>query len=147
MKALPLAAVLLANCAAASRDDTGNAGAPSDAGMTDKDVEMVAVRDATPMVSDAAGDARVKDAAALSDAGACGICDRVWVCNNLAQQWTTESDGRCVNQVNRTALRCDGTLDVGMTKDVGTWTGDAREIALQFRDLNGGTRVYYCYPK
>lgn len=123
----------------------------SDAGQSaDRDVsEVVTTLDAS--VEDAAlnasRDAGKRDAAGYSDAGACGLCDRVWVCNGLAQMWKTESDGRCVNQINRTALRCDGTLDGAMYSDLGTWTGDAQEVALHFRDLNGGTRTYYCYPQ
>jgi hypothetical protein len=92
-------------------------------------------------VSDAGG----RDAAVDASYGACGICDREWVCNNLKQLWKTESDGRCVNQANRTGLRCNGILDGPSARDVGLWTGDSTELQLKFRDLNGAFRIYYCY--
>jgi hypothetical protein len=125
------------NGAAPPADSGSAAGGESDASQLDS---------SAPKPRDAGMDAR--DAAiTYSDAGACGLCDRIWVCNNLAQMWTTEADGRCVNQVNRTALQCNGTLDGASYRDVGTWTGDAMELALHFRDLGGGVRTYYCYPR
>jgi hypothetical protein len=151
MKRVQLARLALAACSAlvacavASRDNADPAATEDAGGLSD--VGIMPPIDAPFATTDAAMDARVRDASALRDAGACGLCDRIWVCNNLAQLWSTEPDGRCVNQVNGTALRCDGTLDGTSARDVGTWSGDASEIALKFRDLNGGTRTYYCYPK
>jgi hypothetical protein len=100
--------------------------------------------------ADAGVDARPDGSAAGNnmgtDAGACGICDRTWVCNGFAQLWATEADGRCVNQVNRTGLRCDGILDGTTEKDVGTWAGDAQALTLTFRLFGTGTRVITCFP-
>lgn len=78
-------------------------------------------------------------------ANACGMCDREWVCNDLEQLWLSESDGRCVNQKNRTALRCDGVLDGSSTPNVGTWSGNDDELQLRFDSL-GTTKVIYCLP-
>lgn len=78
--------------------------------------------------------------------GACGVCDRIWVCNNFAQYWASEADGRCVNQKNRTGLRCNGILDGTSANNVGTWTGDANGLTLNFNNLGGGTYVITCVP-
>ncbi|AKU94320.1 hypothetical protein AKJ09_00984 [Labilithrix luteola] len=78
-------------------------------------------------------------------ANACGMCDREWVCNNYKQLWLSESDGRCVNQTNHTALRCDGTLDGTGAKNVGTWIGNDEELQLRF-DSFGSTHIIYCVP-
>lgn len=76
--------------------------------------------------------------------GACGICDRDWTCNGFAQYWATESDGRCVNQVNRTGLRCDGTLDGSTVRNVGTWQKTSGGFVMNFASLGGGTHVIRC---
>jgi hypothetical protein len=103
-----------------------------DANVRDGSRDAGADRDAAPVV--------------YSDAGACGICDRVWVCNGFANDWKTEADGRCVNQRNRTALRCNGVMDGDKFQNVGVWLGDARELELRFSTGGGGFQSYFCNP-
>jgi hypothetical protein len=123
-----------------------------DAGAGAVDAEVAqgwedAAPDGTPPVvlgdasTDSADDVTSADAA-LNRTGACGVCDRIWVCNGVAQEWKSEADGRCVNQVNQTALRCNGILD-GRSLDLGTWRGDPRELELIFRNAPNS---YFCYP-
>jgi hypothetical protein len=120
----------------------GSSGTRSDASAGPN--SDASTRDANAVVRDAAG--RPDAAAEASGANACGICDRTWVCNNFAAYWASESDGRCVNQANRTGLRCNGVLDGPTARNVGTWSGNAASLTLNFQSLNGGTHVITCAP-
>lgn len=98
-------------------------------------------------------DASTRDVATGADApfeasgpNACGVCDRTWVCNGFAQYWASEADGRCVNQTNRTGLRCNGILDGSTANNVGTWTGSSQGLTLNFQTLGGGAHVITCTP-
>jgi hypothetical protein len=115
-----------------------------DGGVSDSALRDATVRDGS-LPRDAGAD-RDAAQAVYSDAGACGICDRVWVCNGFANDWKTEADGRCVNQYNRTALRCNGVMDGDRFQNLGTWLGDARELELRFGTGGGGFQSYFCYP-
>jgi hypothetical protein len=127
---------------------------PTDAGATSSANDAGEAADAGDAGSgrDAGRDAALLDAGAVgTDSGACGVCDRVWVCNGFSNSWASEVDGgRCVNQRNGVALRCDGVLDGaldgGVLRNVGTWSGDARELELRFRSLGDGLAIKYCYP-
>jgi hypothetical protein len=73
------------------------------------------------------------------------VCDRDWTCNGFTDSWQTQG-ARCVNLRTATALRCDGKFDQGSSYNVGTWTGDATHIALNYPMLGGGTKTHHCYP-
>jgi hypothetical protein len=133
----------------ATRELQDAAGLGDDVSLPDAEGPLDAARlDADlPLVDSAQPDSARLDAATdagpLDVRGACGVCDRIWVCNT-PQLWTSEADGRCVNQVNRTALRCNGILD-GRSPNLGTWRGDPRELELIFERF-GKPSTLFCYP-
>lgn len=116
-----------------SNEETAETSAPDDGGV---------VEEASITLDDAS---YITGPTVDGGANACGMCDREWVCNDMKQLWLSESDGRCVNQKNRTALRCDGILDGSGSPNVGTWTGNDDELQLRFNSL-GTTKVIYCLP-
>jgi hypothetical protein len=73
------------------------------------------------------------------------VCDRNWECNGFVDNWQTVG-ANCVNTRTTTALRCDGWFDQGGSAKVGTWTGNASKLTLNYPMLGGGTKVVDCYP-
>lgn len=130
-------------------NDPGNGGAGDDSSKTAPDGGTKPDNGAADAARDGAQRPDASRDAGLNpdgNPGACGVCDRTWVCNNFPQYWASEADGRCVNQKNRTGLRCNGILDGTTANNVGTWTGDANGLTLNFDNLGGGTYVITCVP-
>lgn len=112
----------------------------------DASVDAAAPDSAIDSAPDAALDAHAKidSAAEAGPLNACGVCDRVWVCNGFAAQWSSVG-GRCVNDANGTGLRCNHILDGMSANNVGSWTGDDQHLTLVFNSF-GGTHTIACVP-
>ncbi len=130
----------------ASSGDSGGSAHPKDAGHLGDGASPGA--DAATSVGDGAAmhDAAVSTFdSSLPPTNACGLCDRHWVCNGFDDLWSSVG-GKCVDQGNGTALRCDGTLDGASALNVGTWAGNASSFSMYFNNLGGGTVTIDCLP-
>lgn len=117
-----------------------------DASACDAAAEDVATDDASIDAAPAPVDAARKLGPTLSGPNACGVCDRVWICNGFSQTWRSDG-GNCVNAVNQTSLHCDGTVwGASGVGQVGEWKGDDQLLKLSFTGLNGESFIYACIP-
>jgi hypothetical protein len=104
--------------------------------------------------------AKHPDAGAASDAGgaeagfanACGICDRVWVCNGFADNWVSVGPTACADIRQGTAvatLYCSqaDTINYADPNDNdGTWSFMGDELVLDYNSLEGTVEID-CYPE
>ncbi|MEO6572477.1 MAG: hypothetical protein ABIP89_01470 [Polyangiaceae bacterium] len=135
--------------------DSGSSGSSGDSGGSSHAKDAGHTGDGGSLGTDAGASAG--DGGALHDASvstfdsslpptnACGLCDRHWVCNGFDDLWSSVG-GKCVDQGNGTALRCDGTLDGASALNVGTWEGNASSFAMYFDNIGGGTVTIDCVP-
>lgn len=95
-------------------------------------------------IPDAAPDAPKLDA--------CGICDRVWVCNGFADTWVSTGSEGCAD-IRGTAtvatLYCENGDTINYpsaTGNDGTWAITSTGLALYYDNLGGGTVEIDCVP-
>lgn len=112
-----------------------------DAAADDASSPSDAATDAAPDPVDAAR----KIGPTLPGPNACGICDRVWICNGFSQTWKSDGEN-CTNSVNQTSLHCDGSIHAPNVGAVGQWKGDDQLLKLSYTGLNGESFIYACIP-
>lgn len=125
--------------AGANARNDADAAEARDAGMTTTTDSSVEEASITTI------DAARQKGQTIAGANACGICDRVWMCDASTSAWLSQSDGTCMNEQNHTVLRCDGTIDRLSSTNIGSWTGNDDQMQLSFNAL-GSIEVVYCLP-
>ena len=82
---------------------------------------------------------------------ACGICDRVWVCNGFADNWVSVGPHACADIRGMTTvatLYCVSGDTINFpdpTSNDGTWAVTSTGLALYYNSL-GGTVEIDCVP-
>jgi hypothetical protein len=83
---------------------------------------------------------------------ACGICDRVWVCNGFPDTWTSTGPQSCADIRGTTTvatLYCENGNTINYpsaTGNDGSWVATATSLTLTYNDLGGGTVEIDCVP-
>ena len=81
---------------------------------------------------------------------ACGICDRVWVCNGFADPWVSAGPDECADSGNSTTLYCVNGDTINYpsadpSENDGTWAVTSTGLALYFNSLQGTVEID-CVP-
>jgi hypothetical protein len=88
---------------------------------------------------------------------ACGVCDRVWVCNGFSDVWVSTSTDSCAyirDDETLATLYCEDGFDTlnypafseaGVDQTAGTWSGSSAGLTLTYFAL-GTPMVISCVP-
>jgi len=127
------------------RGPSGDTGAPEAGGF---DVIVIGPPDTGVTLPDAATDG--------SGIDACGICDRVWVCNGFSDHWVSMGPDACAD-VRQTSmgpatvatLYCQNGDTINYASamnNAGMWMTTPTGLALLYDNVGGGTVEIDCVP-